>query len=74
MLGYRQRELLQHLPASEPEIHKGGEMTASPNRLTMSVEEYLALDRNSTETRYEYIGQDPNRLKATGLCERALLD
>ncbi len=30
-------------------------MTASPNRLTMSVEEYLALDRNSTETRYEYI-------------------
>ena len=30
-------------------------MTALPNRLTMSVEEYLALDRNSTETRYEYI-------------------
>jgi len=30
-------------------------MTALPNRLTMSVEEYLALDRNSPETRYEYI-------------------
>jgi Uma2 family endonuclease len=30
-------------------------MTALPNRPTMSVEEYLALDRNSTETRYEYI-------------------
>jgi Uma2 family endonuclease len=30
-------------------------MTALPNRLTMSIEEYLALDRNSTETRYEYI-------------------
>jgi len=30
-------------------------MTALPNRLTMSVEEYLALDRNSPVTRYEYI-------------------
>jgi Uma2 family endonuclease len=30
-------------------------MTALPNRLTMSVEEYLALDRNSPENRYEYI-------------------
>ncbi len=30
-------------------------MTASPNPLTMSVEEYLELDRNSPDLRYEYI-------------------
>lgn len=30
-------------------------MTALPHRSTMSVEEYLALDRGSPETRYEYI-------------------
>ncbi|HZT98362.1 MAG TPA: Uma2 family endonuclease [Ktedonobacteraceae bacterium] len=30
-------------------------MSALPFRSTMSVEEYLALDRNSFETRYEYI-------------------
>ncbi len=30
-------------------------MVARPDRLRMSVEEYLTLDRNSTETRYEYI-------------------
>ncbi len=30
-------------------------MSALPNRLTMSVEEYLELDRNSIDARYEYI-------------------
>jgi Uma2 family endonuclease len=30
-------------------------MTALPRRSTMSVEEYLQLDRSSTDTRYEYI-------------------
>ncbi|GAC1690857.1 MAG: Uma2 family endonuclease [Ktedonobacteraceae bacterium] len=29
-------------------------MTALPERLSMSVEEYLQLDQNSTDTRYEY--------------------
>jgi Uma2 family endonuclease len=31
------------------------EMTAVPNRPMMSVEEYLLLEQNSAETRYEYI-------------------
>src|SRR5258708_37873584 len=30
-------------------------MVADPHRQFMSVEEYLALDRNSLETRYEFI-------------------
>jgi Uma2 family endonuclease len=30
-------------------------MAANPNRVLMSVEEYLELDRNSLDTRYEFI-------------------
>jgi Uma2 family endonuclease len=30
-------------------------MAADPHRLFMSVEEYLELDRNSLDARYEYI-------------------
>ena len=30
-------------------------MTASPDRFTMSVEEYLELDRNGPDVRYEYV-------------------
>jgi Uma2 family endonuclease len=30
-------------------------MTALPRRSTMSVDEYLQLDRSSIDTRYEYI-------------------
>ena len=30
-------------------------MAADPHRLVMSVEEYLTLDRNSLEARYEFI-------------------
>ncbi len=36
-------------------------MVADPHRLFMSAEEYLVLDRNSLEARYEFIAYKFNR-------------
>src|SRR2546421_3756307 len=38
-----------------PGAERGKTMAADPRGLSMSVEEYLELDRNSLDTRYEYI-------------------
>ena len=43
-----------NMPGSSTQEEAKG-MTALPRRSTMSVEEYLQLDRDSIDTRYEYI-------------------
>lgn len=47
-------------------------MAALPHRRTMSVEEYLELDRNSLETRYEYIDGEV-RMMAGGTLDHATI-